>query len=32
VRGVFDQMHQDTDLNPLHGVPDFEALFPKKKD
>ncbi len=26
----FDHMRNDTDLTPLHGLPEFEALFPKK--
>jgi tetratricopeptide (TPR) repeat protein len=25
----FNQMKQDTDLTPLHGLPEFESLFPK---
>jgi hypothetical protein len=27
----FDHMRQDTDLTPLHRLPDFEALFPKEE-
>jgi hypothetical protein len=25
----FDHIRQDTDLAPLHGLPEFEKLFPK---
>ena len=25
----FDHMRQDSDLTPLHGLPEFENLFPK---
>ena len=28
---TFEHMRQDTDLTPLHGLPEFEALFPKKE-
>jgi tetratricopeptide (TPR) repeat protein len=27
----FDHMRQDTDLTALHGLPEFEALFPQPK-
>jgi len=26
----FDQLRKDEDLIPLHGLPEFEALFPKQ--
>jgi tetratricopeptide (TPR) repeat protein len=28
----FDKMRRDTDLTPLRGLPEFEALFPKPDD
>ena len=28
----FEHMRKDTDLQPLHGLPEFEALFPKKPE